>query len=69
MATYAQISTWVASNAGFSPKTCWIAHVKSDFGLITQSAPNRADPTRRAYPCPPNKRPAIEAALRHFSMI
>lgn len=69
MATYRQIQERVKAEAGFVPKSCWIAHVKSDHGLIGRNAPNRADPHEREYPCPLTKRPAIEAALRHFDMI
>jgi hypothetical protein len=67
MATYKEIQQRVRAQAGFQPKTCWIAHVKSDFGLPMRDAPNRAG--ERQVPCPPDKRPAIIAALRHFQMI
>lgn len=69
VATYRQIQKWVKSDAGFVPKTCWIAHVKSDHGLVSREAFNRADSNVRQHPCPPEKRGVIEAALRHFRMI
>ena len=56
MATYKQIQDRVRSQAGWLPKTCWIAHVKSDFGLPMRDAPNRAG-AERQVPCPPDKRP------------
>jgi hypothetical protein len=69
MATYKQIQERVRGQTGRLPKTCWIAHVKADFGLTTRTAPNRFDEDERQEPCPPDKRPAIMAALRHFGMI
>ena len=68
MATYRQIQEHVRSIAGWLPKTGWIAHVKSDFGLTTRDAPNRSGPERQV-PCPPEKRPEIIAALRHFGLL
>ena len=65
----AEIIDRVKSERGFSPKSCWIAHVLSDHGLTKRAAHNRDDPNLRAHPCPVLKRPAIEAALRHFAMI
>lgn len=41
MATYKQIQTWVKQQYGFTPETCWIAHVKELMGLSVRSAPNR----------------------------
>ena len=41
MATYAEIQKVVRAKHGFIPKTCWIAHVKSDFSLTNKIAPNR----------------------------
>lgn len=69
MATYREIQTYVRQNSQFVPQTCWIAHVMSDAGLTSRMAGNRVDPPTRAKPCPPSKRPAILAALRHFGMI
>ena len=68
MATYREIQEQVRSKVGWLPKTCWIAHVKSDFGLPMRYAPNRVS-AERLVPCPPDKRPAIVSALRHFGMI
>lgn len=69
MATYQEIRTHIQAQNGFVPKSCWIAHVLAEHGKTRRAAPNRIEPTRRAHPCPPSKRPAIEAALRHFGMI
>ena len=69
MATYPEIQNRMRATHGFTPKTCWIAHVKAGHGLISSQAPNRIDPDRREHPCPPEKRAAIEAALVHFGMI
>jgi hypothetical protein len=68
MATYRQIQEWVRARDGFVPKTCWIAHVMSDLGLTKSIAPNRASSGHRKYPCPPEKRPAILAAIEHVGM-
>jgi len=68
MATYRQIQERVRTQAGWLPKTCWIAHVKSDFGLPVREAWNRTS-SERQVPCPTDKRPAIIAALQHFGMI
>jgi hypothetical protein len=69
MATYRQIQDWVRAHSGFVPKTCWIAHVKSDHGLVERTSSHRFDHPTRVNPCPGNRRPAIEAALRHFGMV
>ena len=69
MATYEDVQQWVKSNHGFTPKPCWIAHVKSENGKTGRVAPNRIDPDARKQPCPQNKRAVIEQALRHFGII
>lgn len=68
MATYKQIQAWVAQHYGFTPKTCWIAHVKEMVGLAPRRAPNRKGPGR-VRPCPPDKVEPIRAALKHFGML
>lgn len=68
-ATYARIQAYVREQSGFTPKSCWIAHVLSDHGLTHKTSPNRIDKAARVHPCPDAKRPAIEAALRHFRVI
>ena len=69
MATYAEIQRYVKDRYGFQAKTCWIADVKAEHGLITRQAPNRISQSKREVPCPPDKRPAIKDALHHFEMI
>jgi hypothetical protein len=67
MPTYAEIIQYVRETYGFVPQTCWIAHVKEQHGLPLRDAPNRRG--ARQKPCPPNKREAITAALRHFGTL
>jgi len=69
MATYKEIQRRVKQADGFVPKTCWIADVKSSFGLTCRQAPNRLSGSRRKYPCPPGKRASIERALAYFGMV
>lgn len=69
MASYAQIQYQVKQVDGFTPKTCWIADVKNDYGLNKRVAPNRLALSKRKHPCPAGKREAIVSALRHFDMI
>jgi hypothetical protein len=68
MPTYKDIVGHIRENEHFTAKTCWIAHVKADWGHTTKTAPNRQSPDRRVHPCPPGKRAAIEKALRHFGV-
>ena len=68
MATYKQIANYVKQKSGFVPKTGWIAHVKEINGLKPRRSPNRQG-AGRMVPCPPEKRPHIEAAMRNFGMI
>ena len=69
MATYPEIDHYVRHQAGFSPKPCWIAHVKELNGLQPRIAPNRLSKTRREVPCPPDIRPIIEASMRRLRML
>jgi hypothetical protein len=63
MATYKDVQRQVTISAGFVPKTCWIAHVLELLGGNPRYAPNRISPGERKHPCPPEKMPAIIAAL------
>jgi hypothetical protein len=69
MATYAEIQKFVQRRHGFIPKTGWIVHVKEVHGVSTLRGANRARRDREIEPCPPEKREAIEEALRHFGVI
>src|SRR5215467_11950665 len=66
--TYRDIRAWVYSHHGFSPRTGWIAHVKELSGLKVRATHNRRG-SRRVDPCPPERRSAIEEALRHFRVL
>ena len=52
MATYREIQAWIKKQHGFVPKTCWIAHVMSDYNLTTRQASNRMNAAFRREPCP-----------------
>jgi hypothetical protein len=69
LATYKEIQLAVKEQYGFTPKTCWIAHVLSIHGLTTRQAPNRISASKPKHLCPDDKRAAIEAVLRGFKMI
>ena len=69
MPTYKDVQREVKEACGFVPKTCWIAHVLSEHGKTTRTAPNRISKTSRVYPCPPDKKKAVERILREFKMI
>jgi hypothetical protein len=59
MATYKEIQAETKRQCGFVPKTCWIADVKAELGLISRQAANRIDPLGRKHPCPPAKRSCL----------
>jgi hypothetical protein len=69
MSTYKEVQAFVKQKSGFVPKTCWIAHVLSDNGGLTRRAVSIMNGGVRRYPCPDDKRPAIEAALKHLKML
>ena len=67
--TYKNIQVIVKNRHGFVPKSCWIAHILSDYGKTTRQSPNRIDINKRKYPCPDNKRPFIEKLLKEVGKI
>jgi hypothetical protein len=69
MATYREIQQRVHREYGFVPKTCWIAHVLSDQNRLTRRAVSFMNGGVRRYPCPKEKRAAIEEALRQLKML
>jgi hypothetical protein len=69
MATYREIQDDIRSKEGRVVKTCWIAHVKELNGLALRAAPNRRSTGARAYPCPPEMRPLIEASMRRLGVL
>lgn len=64
MATYRDIANYVIQNYGYTPKTCWIAHVKDLYGLTRGRSPNRISDQFKC-PCPPEKIPHITKALKN----
>ncbi|MDR0914619.1 MAG: hypothetical protein LBM65_05605 [Oscillospiraceae bacterium] len=69
MATYKEIQAYVKSTYGFTPKTCWIAHMKEVCGLPVKMANNRYSPDNREKPCPLEKMQPIKETFRYFKMI
>ncbi len=69
MATYPEIQRVTREIGGFTPSTCWIAHVKEQMGLPLRRAPNRRDSSVRVKPCPLEKKPAIVAAMRRLKIL
>lgn len=68
MATYAELQRGVKEQKGFVPKSCWIAHCK-DLNGLNPKVSHRRRGEGRLVPCPAVKRPAIEAAFRHFGLL
>ncbi len=68
MATIKEIRAYVKERSGFKPSSCQIAHVKELCGLDVRRAWNRQG-EERLHPCPSEKRPAIEEAMRQLGMI
>jgi len=69
MNLYKAVQQKVKKDAGFVPKTCWIAHVLELNGQVLRPAPNRKDRAARQVPCPLDKRTPIERALRELKRI
>ncbi len=69
MRTYAEIAERARSIGGCYVKTCWIAHVLSDYRLTSRLGHNRIDPTKRQHPCPEAKRWVILAAMSELGLI
>ena len=69
MATYKVIQEYVKLNYGYSPKSCWIAHMKECCGLSPRVSHNRYDVNLRTHPCPAGKQDDLKQAFRHFGMI
>jgi len=69
MATYHEITKWVKTTKGYTPKPCWIAHVKELCGLPLRTSPNRENPNIRKHPCPEHKIEDIKQAFRHYKML
>ena len=67
MATYKTIQAEAKRQLGFVPKTCWIADIKAELGLMSRLAANRVDPNGRRHPCPPAKRPGLTKIVAALS--
>jgi len=68
LATYTQIQEYVRKHYGYTPETCWIAHVKELVGFPVRPAHNRQG-AARVKPCPPEKQEHIRKAFEHFGML
>jgi hypothetical protein len=69
MATYRDIQKSVKDIGGFVPKTCWIAHVKSELGLPLRRAWNRESEAARQVPCPLEKKRTIIKAMQQLGIV
>ena len=62
-----EIHNWVLRQHGLEVEIAWIADRKQECGIPVDDV--RAFQRTRFSPCPPEKRPAIKQALRHFGML
>jgi len=62
-----EIRNWVLRQHGLDVELAWIVDCKQECGLPVEDV--RAFQRSRFSPCPPEMRPAIKQALRHFGMI
>lgn len=69
MATYKQVQEYVKNNYGYTPKSCWIAHMKELCGLNPKMSARRYSPDSRVHPCPESKQNDIKKAFQYFKMI
>jgi hypothetical protein len=65
--TYREIRAYIFAPR-LQPRTGWIAHVKELNSLALRPTHNRHG-AARVDPCPPERRAAIEDALRHFGTL
>jgi len=68
VATHKQIQSYVRETYGYTPETCWIAHVKELCGLPVRRASNRKSEARM-NPCPPDKQQDVIKALEHLGAL
>ena len=66
-ATDQEIRNWVLREHGLKIEIGWIADCKQECGISVDDL--RAFEQARCSPCPPEKRPAIKQAFRHFGML
>jgi len=69
MATYKQIQEFVKDTYGYSPKSCWIAHMKAMCGLRPRLSPNRYSVDKRTNSCPVDKQADIKNAFKVYNSI
>ena len=69
LATYKQIQEYVKKEYGYTPKSCWIAHMKEVCGLKPRISPRRHSVDSRVHPCPPSKQNDLVETFKHFNMI
>jgi hypothetical protein len=69
MARYKDIQEHVKQKYGYTPKSCWIAHMKELCDFNPRISPNRHSSNVRKYPCPLEKQSHIIESFHHFKMI
>ena len=69
MDMYKQIGAYIKDKYGYTPKSCWIAHMKEVCGLNPRVSPRRHNPAERKHPCPAGKQDDLREAFVHFKMI
>lgn len=69
MATYKAIQEYIKDKYNCSIKTCWIADMKEQCGIVTRTAPNRISESKRVYPCPMIHKEKILDAFCKFGMV
>ena len=62
-----EIRNWVFRQHGLNIEMAWIADCKLECGIQVDDV--RSLQQARFSPCPPEKRPAIKQAFRHFGML
>ncbi|NIZ60678.1 hypothetical protein DL239_06780 [Sedimentitalea sp. CY04] len=63
MPTYQEVQSVTKKRFGFTPKSCWIAHLKSEHSLTRGAAPNRQSLDSRKHPCPDHRRDDLTTVL------
>jgi 23S rRNA (uracil1939-C5)-methyltransferase len=69
-ATYAEIQAYIEEKYGFKVSTLYIAQTKEAMGIKERENYNQPKSANgKKLVCPPEKKKAIQDALRHFKMI
>ena len=69
-ASYAEIKDYMFQQTGLKVSCLYIAQVKAKHGILERECYNEPKSEGNRVPqCPPEKKRAIEDALRHFQMI